>query len=490
MNREGVVAQLGPRGWLARLFLVTLALTVLAYGSASQVESNLASIAFAVIAMLSGLHPIGASRVRGVQFVAILLLAGLLGYAALQALPFPGGEFANGAWKSIAEEIGPVQATISIAPGVTFESLPSLALPFLVFVSALALFQGDDEALLLLQILAYFGVAYAFFGIMQELFLPEQLLFEPKKYYVGYLTATFVNRNTAGTFFGIAFVLNLGLGFQQLRKIHLGSFTKKALNFDIGWRDKNALVLIHALFCLITAVALFLTQSRGAVGATFVSCVLAVVLMSTRQLTVDKPNENFVRWRRYPPIAGSVVAIVGLFALFAGRSMYRMQAQGTEDARWCSFASTIEAIKDNWVLGAGFGAFQDVFPVYRNSDCVGIFKVWDRAHDFFLEGYLGLGLPFIAALAIGYMILIGVFIRGMRIRHKYRFVPIAGLAVLVLVSLHSIVDFSLQIPGVGVYFAAVTAATVAVSLEARRRVTANSASGQQRTLDAPETFER
>ena len=39
-----------------------------------------------------------------------------------------------------------------------------------------------------------------------------------------------------------------------------------------------------------------------------------------------------------------------------------------------------------------------------------------------------------------------------------------GLAALILASLHSIVDFSLQIPGVGVYFAAIMAATVTVSL--------------------------
>jgi O-antigen ligase len=127
-------------------------------------------------------------------------------------------------------------------------------------------------------------------------------------------------------------------------------------------------------------------------------------------------------------------------------------------------SSTIDAIKDNLIFGTGFGAFRDVFPVYRDSDCAGIFGVWDRAHNFFLEGWLGLGLPFVAALAIGYLALVGVFIRGIRIRRKFRCVPVMGLAALILASLHSIVDFSLQIPGVGVYFAAVISATATVSL--------------------------
>jgi O-antigen ligase len=301
-------------------------------------------------------------------------------------------------------------------------------------------------------------------GLLQELLFPDQLLFEAKKYYVGYLTATFVNRNTAGTFFGLALLLNLGLEFYELRKIHTASFVKRALDFAISWRDKNVLVLVHAFCCLMIAMALFLTQSRGAVGATFIALVVAVALMSTHRLTADKPGEESVAWRRTATIVAGVLVVVGLFAIFAGRAVYRMQEQGSEDGRWCAFSSTIAAIKDNWILGAGFGAFQDVFPVYRDSDCAGIFGVWERAHDFYLEGWLGLGLPFLVALAIGYLVLIAAFIRGVRVRHKFRFIPVMGLAALILASLHSVVDFSLQIPGVGVYFAAIMAATVTMSL--------------------------
>jgi hypothetical protein len=67
-------------------------------------------------------------------------------------------------------------------------------------------------------------------------------------------------------------------------------------------------------------------------------------------------------------------------------------------------------------------------------------------------------------LAIGYLVLIVTFIHGVKVRHRFRFVPVIGLAALILASLHSLVDFSLQIPGVGVYFAAIMAATVTVSL--------------------------
>lgn len=450
--------------WLERAFFSALALTVLAYGSASTVQTSFATIAFASIALISTSRAISSSGVRLVQAAAIFLLAGLVGYAAFQALPLADADLVNGAWKSVSDVIGPVRGSISVAPGMTLDALPSLALPFLAFISALVIFQGDGEALRLWRALAYFGVGYAIFGILQLLFFPGQLLFETNTAYYGSLTATFVNRNTAGTFFGIATLLNLGLAFHDLRKIHVANFVKKTLELNIAWADHNARVLLHAGSCVICAVALFLTQSRGAVGATFVACFVAVALFSTRRLTADKPSEDFAKWGRLAAKIGGLLVVVSLFALFAGRSVYRMEEAGANDGRWCSFASTIQAIGDNWVLGAGFGAFQDVFPVYRDSDCAGIFGVWERAHNVFLEGWLGLGLPFLAALAIGYTVMVGVFVRGLKVRHSLRFVPIVGVGALVLVTLHSTVDFSLQIPGVGVYFAAVTAAAVNVSL--------------------------
>jgi O-antigen ligase len=240
---------------------------------------------------------------------------------------------------------------------------------------------------------------------------------------------------------------------------------RKLAALDIGWRDKQGMLLLHGLFCLIIAVALFLTQSRGAVGATFIGAVAGVALMALRPLTADKPRERSGRWRRYATILGAICVIIGAFSLFAGRSVYRMEAaQNAEDARWCSFASTIQAIKDHPIFGTGFGAFQDVFPPYRNAECGGIYGVWDRAHDSFLEGYLGLGVPFAIAASAAYGVLIWILLRGLRERHRLRFVPAMGIAALVTVSLHSVVDFSLQIPSMNVYFAAMMAATVSISL--------------------------
>ena len=450
--------------WLQRLFIAAIAVTTLAYGSASTVQSSFAAIAFALLALLAALRPIGSTPTRSLTALAVLLGGALIGYAALQTLPIARGDFANGAWKSAADHFAAVKGTISVAPGMTLDALPSLALPFFVFVCALIFFQGDEAALRLWRALAYFGAGYAAFGILQELFLPEQLLLQTKSFYVGSLTASFVNRNTAGTFCGLAFLLNLGLEFHQLRQVRLARLVKKTLNFEVFWPDKHALALVHAFACLVCAVALFLTQSRGAVGATFVAAAIATTLIAALQGTSDEPDEEIDKWRRRALGLAAVVVVAGLFALFAGRSVYRMEEAGAADGRWCAFASTLEAIRDNWLLGAGFGTFQDVFPVYRDSDCAGISGVWERAHNVFLEGWLGLGALFPVALTIGYAALIRLFVRGALVRRRMQFAPVVGLAALALATLHSMVDFSLQIPGFAAYFAAATAAAASLSM--------------------------
>jgi hypothetical protein len=449
------------RLWLGRALLATLAATVLAHGGAATVELDFAALGFALLALFAAAAPIAAPRLARLQALALLLLAALLAYALWQTLPLSDSSFADPAWRALGGTIANAspRSSISAAPGLTLAAAPALAAPFLAFAVALACCQNDEEALRLWRGLAYFGAVYAAFGVVQEVFWPGQLLLEPKRFYLGDLTASFVNRNTAGTFFGVALLLNLALLFADLRTIR-----PERLAHSGKRGERRAALLLHLFAVLDCAAALFLTRSRGAIGATLVATLVATAMMAARRLTADREREEFfARWRRPAVTLGALALVLGLFVLFAGRSEHRAQGLASEDGRWCVFASTAAAIADHWPLGAGLGAFADVFPAYRNADCAGVFGVWDHAHDLFLEGLLGLGLPFAGATALVYAALGAALIRGARVRHRLRFLPVGGLAALVLVTLHSIVDFSLQIPGVAVYAAAAIAAAVAVA---------------------------
>jgi hypothetical protein len=93
-----------------------------------------------------------------------------------------------------------------------------------------------------------------------------------------------------------------------------------------------------------------------------------------------------------------------------------------------------------------------------------------------LEGYLGLGLPFAAVVLISLGYLLSLFLDGYQTRRRFRIVPVTGMGVLLLIVLHSMVDFSVQIPGVAAFVAAAIGAAVAISL-ARKR------SGRQSAVD-------
>lgn len=454
-----------PRAIPQRAYLACVALTVCAYGSPTPFLTALATFAFAMLTLVSLAFPVAVTRVRGIQILAASIAIGLGVYSYCQTLPLPlDSPLANPVWSDVAKRLGNTSGSISVAPGMTLDALPTLALPFLAFLSGLALFQGDDEAIWLWKALTYFGAAFAIFGLIQEIAFPEQLLLETKKYYLGYLTGTFVNRNTAGTFLGTALVASLALFFHDMRSVRLATMTVKVLAFELKLTSMGARAIAHALMSLVVVVALSLTQSRAAVGATFIGATLMVAIFAMRPLTADKSLVIPTKFRRAAVVVGAVVIVAGAFALFGERAVYRMQEGGTDDSRWCAFASTAEAIQNNWPLGAGFGAFQDVFPMYRHFDCAGIFGVWERAHNVYLEGLLGFGALFPVALAVGAVVLLASLIRGVRRRHRRRFIPVAGLAMLVLVALHSVVDFSLQIPGFAAYFAALMSASITVSL--------------------------
>nr|WP_246705047.1 O-antigen ligase family protein [Rhizobium sp. SG570] len=209
---------------------------------------------------------------------------------------------------------------------------------------------------------------------------------------------------------------------------------------------------------LIEVLALAATQSRGATVSVFIGLICLAWLFSQRKRSGRRSN---VRRRRFVLIVSlmSIIAVV-----VAQKVIYRIGAQSVDQARLCTYASTAQAVWNNWPLGSGFGSFADVFPAYRSAQCSGIEGIWDAAHNSYLEGALGLGIVFVVVLGVALITLGWAFAIGLLERRRYHFAPAIGLASLVLVVLHSLIDFSMQIPGNAMFFAALLAGCVTISL--------------------------
>jgi O-antigen ligase len=149
-----------------------------------------------------------------------------------------------------------------------------------------------------------------------------------------------------------------------------------------------------------------------------------------------------------------MIAIVLFFAvLVGGRALTRLEQHPVDEARLCVYASAWKAFLDRWLFGTGFGTFESVFPAYRDADCGGFYIRFGRAHDFYLEGLVGLGIVFALVLLVTYLHVFTILIKGCKSRKRLRYVPVIGICAVLLVTLHGLVDFSLQVPGMAALFA-------------------------------------
>ena len=98
--------------------------------------------------------------------------------------------------------------------------------------------------------------------------------------------------------------------------------------------------------------------------------------------------------------------------------------------------------------------------------------IYDRAHSTVLEMAAELGLPFTGLVVIAWIIVLAVLVRGVWIWRRDVVVPIAALSVAAVALGHSLIDFSLQIPGYAIVVFALLGAGLSQSFSSRGKNTA------------------
>ena len=130
-----------------------------------------------------------------------------------------------------------------------------------------------------------------------------------------------------------------------------------------------------------------------------------------------------------------------------------------------AYALATDGIDDNPLLGFGYGTFADSFRLYRDETLRAHF---DKTHNTYLENLFELGWPAALALFACLAWLAMICLRGLRERGRDWIYPATGLAATALVAVHSLVDFSLQMPATAVAYALVMGAACAQSYSSRR----------------------
>ncbi|WP_176847244.1 O-antigen ligase family protein [Roseicitreum antarcticum] len=400
----------------------------------------------AVWHLLRGMRIAPNRRLQMMKHRQIFILGvSVVGFGVIQALPI--ADMLPGFLLRLPGSVASTSAirTISVAPDASLLAALRLIiyLIFLVLVFEVAAQPNRGERI---GWMLFFGItAHAVWGLISLNFLGDTLLLGEKFAYQGVATGTFVNRNSYATFLGFGIVLGVALSLG--RRAHPFNRTLH----DRSWLSPERVEML-AIWVMISLIALALlaTQSRMGVFATIIAGLLTFVVISIKQQYSVK----------------SIIATggVGLFVLATvaplggnlgvlERFLFVEQASET---RLDFYRQMIGMIEARPFTGYGLDAFAAAFELHRAPPITSP-RVLELGHNSYLTLWVELGLFFGSLPLIALITAAGVIIQRILRQTTNLAMPAAALGVLCLGAIHSLVDFSLEIPANLLVFLAVVA---------------------------------
>lgn len=329
------------------------------------------------------------------------------------------------------------KSTISADPSLTWQALGWWSV-LSIFVVAVDMGTNASRGIFLLKLMLAVCGLVAAFGFIVEIFQLKTVGLLSKTYYQGYLTGTFINRNSAATFIVIGLIIALTLA------------TRKSV---FRWSQDNILprpIVCNAAFyraALYGAVAVglfiavLLTGSRGGIIAGLIGGS-SVTVMRISKLGRVNPSQ----------IAALLAVLAVSSALAVNVIQERPSGAESTSIRLSLYAEAFKAIGDRPILGHGAGTYSSIQPLYHSPSTPSDL-IWDNAHSTVLEAIVTLGIP---AVLFAVMVLAYIFFKLARTwwnTHEEATCLVAVLAVGAAVVFHSLIDFSLEIQAIAIYVA-------------------------------------
>lgn len=277
------------------------------------------------------------------------------------------------------------------------------------------------------------------------------------------VAAPFINRNSAATYFGFGLIASLLYLSQTLRGLMDAGGGPKA-----RW-SARFVGIVSVLFgtaggfaaaFLMTGAALLLTQSRGGALSVAVALLFAGLMIWRRMGKKRRVSRLAVL---------SVAVLLGLiWASASGGLVSRFQrVDMSTDARLTLYERSVEMIAARPLTGHGLGTFQERFPQYRSAEMPPL-PDWDKAHNAYLDLAAGVGIPAALLVIAMFAWILGACLEAYFRAKRQHIMPLVGAALIVQVGIHSLVDFSMQIPGVQVNFAFALGLALASAISIRK----------------------
>ena len=227
---------------------------------------------------------------------------------------------------------------------------------------------------------------------------------------------------------------------------------------------KGTKVLVAVAVIVVLLMAVVFSRSRAGIMLAALGVAITTITAAPR---IGGP-------RAYG-LMGLVLAVVVGFAAAIGLIpvIDRFAEIGTlEDDRWPMILAAVEMAGRYFPVGAGMGTFAALFPPYQPPE---ILALVHRAHNDYVEWVAEGGL--LALLAIGFAFALFVMrlvtLRREQDEHRVHYLQVGAAIGVLLMALHSFVDFNLRIPANAIVFALLAGVLLArqqpVQLRERQR---------------------
>jgi tetratricopeptide (TPR) repeat protein len=390
---------------------------------------------------------------------AFVPAAGFMAVAVLQLVSLPIGLLemispgSAAAWQSAAEAAGTkaTSATVSVYPHGTRTDIVLVTCAFIVMLVGATVYRRRGAFRRLLSGIALIGLLVALIGMVQSLLGADKIYWtfegpgSPK-------AGPFASYSHYSEFINIA--IGCAIGALLIRAANRGPNRQIELQGLLQWNGASLQERVLTAFLPLGAVAVVLSTSRNGL----ISLVVAAAIMGGL-MQLSRKVEG-IGW---PMVGMGFVAFAGLLALGVDPIIDRFQS--TLEAPSDSMSMRLELIRDTAsmalafpALGSGVGTYELAFPAFDTAMRGGTAQ---HAENQYLEVFAETGI---------FGMLFGLSFLGLTItviwRQLKRTASRTDLALfgvlfsMAAIAFHSLSDFGLEIPAVGMAIATLVGAAL------------------------------
>ncbi len=436
--------------------IIVFALIVAAFGGTSRPDAaQIAALRpLAALLLIPALYLMTKDAVRPVR-LPLLLLGGTAVWIAVQLIPLPPSVWQALPDRDIIAELDLLGAgqevwrPISLVPTRGYNSLAGLVVPAAAIAVALAArLQARD----LLIAVAILGAADALLGFAQMLTGTSGTFHTYPTSNRGAVVGLFANDNHSSVFSSVVMVVAARLVLNQqwcrelpwLRIFGAATFVVAMLAAIVGGSRAGLATALVALACTsVMAYAVASAQARN-----------------TPRRSNNSPAKNNGRfWQRLPIgsgsnplklVTGGVVFLLILAALFVLNGKVAgledaLNQTGTDDLRWQLIPILQTMVGSHWLLGTGFGSFEEVYHIYEPTELL-LSLYLNHAHNDWAQLAIEGGLPALSLLAVLLIWITRRMITVWRSNQQPVVAAVSWVAVLAIMMAASVPDYPLRIP--------------------------------------------